>query len=799
MTLSLRAALLFLLSTTVAAQSAPVTPPLSPAAAAARAAKEQRRAQQLQLAKLHLSGALTVDHDAAFPQPPASALSATLPFTRPLPNSRVAIGSGFSESIAVLDSDHDGLADLATEASSGGNNPGIHLLRQRPGADFESTPLKGSFGFRMASGDVTGDGLVDVVDFGFGEAWTFVAKPEGGLLPGTGKKSVIGDFTWWAALGDVNGDGRADAALCDLFTDCKCARVALGLDTGKFAAATAVDVGPTPGGIGLADFNGDGLLDVVVLIEPASGDRVSVAPGLGDGTFAASVKSTMANAFYPMDLCIADFDLDGTLDVAALELSSQSATFEAVISMLGNGDSTFAMAGTFDCSILGNRMSCGDLDGDGASDVAVANYDDYTEQTGGGMDVLLGDGHGAFGAAVTYDLGGSPQSDVVADLDADGDLDVALGQELQGGDGGEPLPGLLPVDIGLALGRGDGRFAGAVGPSLGAPPVAAAVADLDGDGDGDLVVTRKGGEAELTGAAYALGKVGDGEVSFGPAVSIALGTDGARVQAADLDGDGLADLVLEGNVDGGTLVVARNLGPGGTGELGFALEHTLGAAGLIDLRLADLDGDGALDVLVARGEAQVEVSFNSGFTFPAASVAATAGPVSILAVADVDADGWCDALAADTGGVAQLLLDAGGTLQPQPAFVVAFSPTHAELADFDGDGALDAAFLVSFGAYVEFMAGDGEGQLTSVGPAQGFTTSSTSFAAADLDRDARADLVFARPQRRELLVRRGRGDFTFETTQSVAAALGTSGVLATDVDGDSFPDIVTCGAIEGAA
>jgi len=120
-------------------------------------------------------------------------------------------------------------------------------------------------------------------------------------------------------------------------------------------------------------------------------------------------------------------------------------------------------------------VSMGDLDGDGALDLAIVNHisDDVS--------VLLGSGDGTFAAAVDYVVGYGPWSVAVGNLNGDGALDLAVANN--GSD-----------NVSVLLGNGDGTFAAAVDYGAGMWPESVAMGDLDGDGALDLAVANHGSD-----------------------------------------------------------------------------------------------------------------------------------------------------------------------------------------------------------------------------------------------------------------------------------------------------------------
>src|SRR5207248_5207969 len=143
--------------------------------------------------------------------------------------------------------------------------------------------------------------------------------------------------------GDLNGDGKLDLAVTNYGSfwafgsmPDNTVTILLGNGDGTFTAAAGspVSVGTDPTAVVVADFNGDGKLDLAVV--NGSDQTVSILLGRGDGTFTVVSAAPAANAFA---LATGDFNQDGNLDLAV----SNSGT-AAITILLGNGDGTFTAA-----------------------------------------------------------------------------------------------------------------------------------------------------------------------------------------------------------------------------------------------------------------------------------------------------------------------------------------------------------------------------------------------------------------------------------------------------------------------
>jgi hypothetical protein len=158
-------------------------------------------------------------------------------------------------------------------------------------------------------------------------------------------------------------------------------------------------------------------------------------------------------------------------------------------------------------------LQLADLNNDGRLDVVVTNsLYAYT------VDVLLGNGDGTFQPSTSYATSTSelPRESAIADFNGDGIPDLAVGG----------------VDLDLFFGKGDGTFGPATASLVGKDPFLLTSADFNLDGNSDLMVYSDKGNSLL---------LGDGTGHFKPP---ALYAPVGIPTAADLDGDGLSDLVV---------------------------------------------------------------------------------------------------------------------------------------------------------------------------------------------------------------------------------------------------------------
>jgi hypothetical protein len=332
----------------------------------------------------------------------------------------------------------------------------------------------------------------------------------------------------------------------------------------------------------VADVDEDGLPDVVtsmVLSFPLFWGPCTLSRGLGDGSFAAPEQLPVLLAF-----ALADFDGDGHLDLLGSHGGQENN--QAVSVLFGDGRGGFGPAlgiSTSDSLQDPDDAAVGDFDGDGALDVAV--HRGIEPFLFGRIMVIFGNGQGGFGTPVI------PVPFAGMDNNHDGKLRVGD----VNGDGLEDIVYTTGHGSPTLLSDGDGTFTLLACPT-GCGVVAErdfVLADVNGDGRADAVTTHRVLLATAAGTVAAFGALPSSAVPFAVAVG-------------DLDGDGVPDVVLGRNgisadmdttATIGDVQVLRGVGDGSFVAPGVRVSHVPQPR---DVALADMDGDGRLDVVVAE-------------------------------------------------------------------------------------------------------------------------------------------------------------------------------------------------------
>jgi hypothetical protein len=333
-------------------------------------------------------------------------------------------------------------------------------------------------------------------------------------------------------------------------------------------------------------------------------------------------------------------------------------------SVVYDGSGTFASDSVYAADDDPYSVFSADLDGDGDLDLATANINSSN------VSVLLNNGDGTFALQSVYAVGQEPYSVFSADLDGDGDLDLATANG-------------FTDNVSVLLNNGDGTFATQSVYVVGNGPASVFSADLDGDGDMDLTTANL-----YSGNVSVLLNNGDGTFLAQSVYPV----DGVptSVFSADLDGDGDLDLAIA-NVGSNNISVLLNNRDGTfTTQFTYAVGNEPWS-----VFSADLDGDGDMDLTTANYLSDnVSVLLNKGDgTFPTHSVYSAGNRPNSVFSADLDGDGDLDLATANrnSDNVSVLLNNGYGGFATQSVYVVGDYPDGIFSADLDGDGDLDLA------------------------------------------------------------------------------------------------------------
>ncbi len=647
-------------------------------------------------------------------------------------------------------------------------------------------------------GDIDGDGQLDIVAVNYSEGSVSVFRntTTNGLIAFAPKVSFpLTDARSYIAVADLDGDGRLDI-LAPSFNggNIRVLRNTSGPGSISFAPPVDFPTMANPSCVAVRDLNGDGKPDVVVLHHVGSITALVVmqnvsTPGVINSGSLPITATLNANGNY---VVIADLDSDGRPDIVAGAIYTHNLTVIQNLSTNGNlSGSAFGPPATLPTAGVTKRIGVSDLDGDGRVDLIAAT--ELSDSVGVFRNVGGTNGINASWFAPRFDLAAGWNADgvSVSDFDFDGLPDIVFcslyANEVWIYRGTQPPPPpppppppVLPIQI-----ANFSPLSGPVGTTVtltgtGFNPVVVsnivaisgvratitAVTESNliftvppGATYGRIVVTANGLSAESSGAF---------DVTFPPRtidpsafdtpLKFSPGDGPIATRVADLDGDGRPDLAVA-NFYGNTVSIYRNSGTGGVANVFSPKIDLSTGSNPFDLHLADIDGDGQLDIVVLNlNDDNISVMRNLS----------SPGSISFAA---------------------------------QKSFYANFQPHNGAVGDVDGDGRPEV-IITSFenGDIVVLRNTSSPGDIDFEEFRHIYATGPGAHGVGiqDLDSDGRADVVVASHSQSTpaivVLQNIGNPGHIDEESFRIAAQLDADGtyVVFGDFDGDGRQDIVTC-------
>jgi len=513
-----------------------------------------------------------------------------------------------------------------------------------------------------------------------------------------------------------------------------------------------------------------------------------------------SLKVIDASTFYPrVDFnagtnpsgsALADIDGDGKTDLITVNSSSNSiSVFRYALSSNDISSASFNKMVEFSTGSNPSCVATGDIDGDGKTDIAVANSSSNSISVLRNISTSGSISAGSFEAKVDFTTGNVPYDVAIRDIDGDGKPDLIVTNN--GSNSASILrnlstPGTLNA----------GSFDSKVDLSTGMNPYRVAIDDIDGDGKPDLAVNNYlSNSITVYRNISTSGSITPG--SFETSVDFTTGMSPLGLSLCDIDGNGKKDLIV--NYFGWqTLSIFKNISTSGTIDAGTfdnRVDLPLWITGPGELTIGDIDGDGKPDLAVSSPGRDIVSVFRNTSTYGSVGVSSFSSGSEFhvgtspkgVEIGDLNGDGKPEIIVVNSENNNVSVLRNAILLPTKPTIisVVPSSGPVGTTVTITGTNfsAEPAENIVWFGAVRASVTSATTIQLTVTVPA-GATYNPVTVTKSGLTASSRAPFNVTFPG---ILTIDGT---SFDAKVNFVSELNPCSPAAGDFDGDGKPDLV---------
>jgi 6-phosphogluconolactonase (cycloisomerase 2 family) len=665
-------------------------------------------------------------------------------------------------------------------------------------------------------------------------AASFAAKFD--LSSGSGPTSVVAE--------DVDGDGKPDLIVTNQYSYTvsifRNISTAGALSASSFAPRVDYSTGYSPTGVALADLDGDGRPDMVIANQQSNTMSVylnSATPGIINAlSFATKLDFiTGTNPQYPV---LADIDGDKKPDIIInIYGGTNISVFRNTFTTGSLSTSSLAPYVDIPTGTKPYFAAAGDLDGDGKTDLVVANQSSNSISilrniaTSGSITTA------SFAGKVDLTTNTSPMYVALSDLDGDGKADIEVANQTSNN-----------ISVFKNISTSGSLTTSSFNPKIdftsGTNPYSFAIGDIDLDGKPDLVSTNYGattisllrniiaGPPIISTVTPSAGQTGSSVIISGANFSTTAANNAVWFGAVQSTVSAASANQLKVVVPSGTTYQPVSVTVGGLTDYSplpfnvtFATNQVIDANAIatkVDLTgnnnpfgtaFADIDGDGKADLIVANSNTNNISIFRNTSTSGAFTTSTFAPKVDFttgttpynITIADLDGDGKPDIVVSDFGSAQVSVFrnqSTSGTISLATIanLTAGSNPYGIAVSDIDGDGKPDIIVSNAGSSTVSVFRNISTSGTITTGSFSGkvdFPTASSPYGVAvgDIDSDGKPDIVTAN---------NGANSISFLKNTSTQGSISSSSfagkidiatgaqprmLLINDIDGDGKPDI----------